>query len=106
MRHTIVTVATGSVLGEDQEITLRQLCRACGVSVEVVSSMVEEGILEPAGARPTRWRFPPESLRRVRAVVRLQRDLELNLAGAALAIDLLDHVERLRARVRELEARR
>ena len=41
-----------------------------------------------------------------RAVKDLQRDLELNMAGAALAVDLLDRVERLRARLRALESRR
>jgi len=106
MRHAIVAVATGSVLGEDPEIPLAQLCRTCGVSVEVVVSMVEEGILEPAGTRPGRWRFSADSVRRARTAVRLQRELDLNLAGAALAVDLLDRVERLRARVRALEARR
>jgi chaperone modulatory protein CbpM len=106
MRHAIVAVATGSVLGEDREIPLAQLCRACGLSLEVVFSMVEEGILEPAGARPGRWRFPADSVRRARTAVRLQRELDLNLAGVALAVELLDRVERLRARVRALEARR
>ena len=105
MRHAIVAVATGAVL-EDREISLVRLCRACGLSVEAVCAMVEEGILEPVGSRPGRWRFPSDSIRRARAAVRLQKDLALNLAGVALAVDLLDRVERLRARVRALEARR
>ena len=106
MRHAIVAVATGSVLEEGRGISLAQLCRACALSPETVCAMVREGILEPAGARPGRWRFPFGSIRRTRTAIRLQRDLELNLAGAALAIDLLDRVERLRARVRALEGRR
>lgn len=106
MRHAIVAVATGSLVGEDRGISLARLCRACGLSVEAVCAMVEEGILEPVGSRPGRWRFPADSIRRARAAVRLQRDLALNLAGVALAVDLLDRVERLRARLRALEARR
>jgi chaperone modulatory protein CbpM len=73
MRHAIVAVATGSVLGEDCEISVTQLCRACGLPVEAVHAMVEEGILEPVGSRPGRWLFPPDSIRRARAAVRLQR---------------------------------
>jgi chaperone modulatory protein CbpM len=42
-------------------------------------------------------------VRRARRALRLQRDLDLNLAGAALALDLLDEVEILRERVRVLE---
>jgi hypothetical protein len=33
----------------------------------------------------------------VRRALRLQHDLELNLPGAALALELLDEIERLRA---------
>ena len=35
--------------------------------------------------------------------MRLQRDLDLNLAGTALALDLLDELEQLRERLRALE---
>ena len=106
MRHDIVTVVTGTVVGEERGIPLAQLCRACGISVEAVAALVDEGILEPAGARRGRWRFPADSIRRARTTLRLQRDLDLNLAGAALALDLLDHLEELRARLRATEARR
>ena len=106
MRHAIVAVATGSLVGEDRGISLAQLCRACGLSVEAVCAMVEEGILEPVGSRPGHWRFPADSIRRARAAVRLQRDLALDLAGVAVAFELLERLERLRARVRALEARR
>ena len=68
--------------------------------------MVEEGILEPRGARSTRWRFPRRAVRRARAAHRLQRELGLNLAGAAMALDLLDEFEELRTKVRLLEGRR
>jgi chaperone modulatory protein CbpM len=40
---------------------------------------------------------------RVRRAVRLQRDLELNLPGTALALELIDEIEQLRCRVRRLE---
>ena len=42
-----------------------------------------------------RWRFHISGVRRVRTVVRLQRDLGSNLAGAALALELPDRVEKL-----------
>jgi len=38
--------------------------------------------------------------------LRLQRDLGLNLAGAALALELLDEVEALRAQLRVMGASR
>ena len=39
-------------------------------------------------------------MRRARVAMRLQSDLGINLAGAALALQLLDEIENLRARVK------
>jgi chaperone modulatory protein CbpM len=104
MRHAIV-VARGSMVGEDRDLTLAQLCRACGLTVDVVRAMVEEGILEPQGTRPGHWRFSPDCLGRVRLARRLQMDLDVNLAGAAVALDLLERIARLEARIRSLGTR-
>jgi len=106
MRHEIIAVVSGTVIDEERGIPLARLCRACGVSAEDVAAMVEEGILEPVGRRRGRWLFPADSIRRARTAIRLQRDLELNLAGVALALDLLDRVEDLRTRLRLMENRR
>jgi len=91
---------SGQVLDEDTVITLVQLCRSCDVQGEVIEAMVEQGILEPSGRRGSHWCFPSSSLRRTRITLRLQRDLGVNLAGAALALDLLDRIEDLNARLR------
>jgi len=64
---------------------------------------VEEGVLTVVEINATEWYFTGAALRRARLALRLQRDLELNLAGVALALDLIDELQRLR---RELQARR
>ena len=92
----------GIVLDEQAELTLSELCRACAAQAERIIELVEEGMLEPIGPEPARWRFTAVHLRRARVAVRLQRDLGLNLAGAALALQLLDEVEVLRARLRAM----
>ncbi len=48
----------------------------------------------------TQWRFSGSALQRARTAMRLQRDLGINLAGVALAMDLLDEIEELRGRLR------
>ena len=83
---------------EDVELTLSELCRVCAVTEAEVLALVEEGVIEPAGRRPARWRFAGTCLRRVRLALHLQHDLGVNVAGAALALDLLDELEALRAR--------
>lgn len=88
------------ILEEQTELTLADVCRACAVRAEFIVELVDEGVLAPQGREPHRWRFSGIHLRRASVALRLQRDLGINLAGAALALQLLDEVEALRARLR------
>jgi chaperone modulatory protein CbpM len=96
---------TGIVPEEPSELTLAEVCRACAVQTEFIVELVEEGVLTPVGREPQRWRFTYAHLRRVRVATRLQRDLGVNLAGAALALELLEEIEALRARLQVLGSR-
>ena len=95
---------SGTVMDDAMELTLDEVCRACATHAEMITRMVEEGLLEPRGGEPATWRFPGTTLRRIQITVRLQRDLQIDLAGVALAVDLLDEIHELRARVRTLES--
>jgi chaperone modulatory protein CbpM len=93
----------GQLVEEETLITLDELCRHCTIETEEVVTLVREGILDPADdlldwQRAGHWQFHISSVRRVRTVVRLQRDLGVNLPGAALAIELLDRIEELQRR--------
>lgn len=92
----------GMLLAEDVEFSLREVCEVCDVHAEVIISMVDEGLAEPRGSAPPRWRFSGVAVRRVQRALRLQRDLNVNLSGAALALDLLDELERMRRLCRRL----
>ena len=61
--------------------------------------MVEYGLLEPIGKSPEKWKFKADALRRSKAALRLQHDSGVNLAGAALVLDLLDELEELRTKI-------
>ena len=87
---------TAVILEVDVELSLTQMCEACSVESEEVIKLVEEGVLEPLGSDRDRWRFPGISLQRARMALRLQQDLGVNVAGAALALDLLDELNKLR----------
>jgi chaperone modulatory protein CbpM len=94
-------VYTGVVIEED-DLTLGQLCRACDASADWIISLVEESIVEPQGEDIQLWRFSGASIRRVRSALRLQRDLGVNLAGIAVALDLMEEIENLRAHIKVL----
>jgi chaperone modulatory protein CbpM len=87
----------GIVLDEQVTFTLPELCFACGIQTELVVEMVDEGVIEPAEAG-TEWQFHGDSVVRAQRALRLVRDLDLNWPGAALALDLLDELERLQKR--------
>lgn len=91
-------VLIGKVFGENDVITIADLCRCCMVETETVTMLVSEGILDPLGGDAGQWRFSVGSIRRVRTAVHLQRDLGVNLAGAALALELLDQIAELKRR--------
>lgn len=96
---------SGDILDDEFQLSLRDLCRACELPAEQVLAFIEEGVIEPHGQEPVHWRFQGYCVRRVRRAYRLTEDLGVNLAGAALAVDLLEEIEQLKARVRRLEAR-
>jgi len=98
MKAPTQTLLSGEIVEEQVELTLADLCRVSGLPVEEITVMVEEGIIDPvSGAR--QWRFHGACLRRVRRAVCLRRDLGVNWAGAALALDLMDELEDLRRRM-------
>ena len=91
----------GQLVEEETVITLQELCRHCTVKTEEIIIMVEEGILDPQGERlepadTAEWQFHMSSVKRVKTVVHLQRDLGINLPGAALALELLDRIAELK----------
>jgi chaperone modulatory protein CbpM len=100
---TTQTILTGILVEDTTEFTLGELSRTCGMPAEWILALVEEGVIEPVGTDQSHWHFPGHCLRRVRIVQRLQSDLGINLAGAALALELLEEVEALRSRIAVLE---
>jgi len=92
-----ITALTGLVLDDELDISLGELCQACGATAEGIMDMVEEGVIAPrVGDSPRYWRFGGQTVTRVQIALRLQRDLRVNLAGVALVLDLLGELEELR----------
>ncbi len=98
--HT--TLLHGVVVEEGIHLTLHELCRASHAPFEQVQVWVVEGVLEPEGQSPEEWRFTGAALRRARLAQRLTRDLEVNVAGVALALDLMDEIAALEAKLQQL----
>ncbi len=96
-------VHIGVVLEQTGPFSLEELCRACGLPREWIIELVDHGVLEPQGRGPERWRFSGAEVGRTRRALRLQQDLNLDVAGLSLTLELIDEVRYLRRRVRDLE---
>jgi chaperone modulatory protein CbpM len=94
---------SGAIFEESAVLTLQDLSRMCAVEERRIVEYVEEGVLNVAEVAASEWQFSGAALRRTRLALRLERDLELNLAGVALVLQLIEELEHLRG---ELEARR
>ena len=98
-----IDLLQSEIIETRREMSLSDLCQVCTVTSERVVQLVDEGLVEPVGREPAEWRFSGRSVRRVVVAERLSRDLRLNVAGAALVLDLLDEVKQLRQRLLRLE---
>jgi chaperone modulatory protein CbpM len=90
------TMAIGVCITDNHALDLEAFAAACGMEVEFVRVLVDEGLVQPVQQQPA-WRFSGEALARVRRIRRLQRDFEANLQSVAVMLELIDQVERLRA---------
>jgi len=101
-------IFNGILLDEQTELSLIDLCYACSSTEEWIIELVEEGAIEPMNLQTTGkqcrgWIFTADNLRKARTAKRLQRDLSINIAGVALALNLLEQIESLETRLRCLE---
>ncbi|HEV2610952.1 MAG TPA: chaperone modulator CbpM [Noviherbaspirillum sp.] len=86
---------------DDARLTLDEVAASCTVSREWVIEHVQAGVLlGDTGSDPDVWLFNSRDVLRARRVFELERRFDANPELAGLVADLLDELERLRARVR------
>ena len=91
-------ILTGVVLDE-VALTLEDLARACAVEPRWIVERVEAGLLGSASLKSAEWRFVSADLVRARRLAALERDFDANQELAALVVDLIEEVGRLRGRL-------
>lgn len=78
------------VIDHNTVLSLDELAQTCEVTTGYIQQLVQEGILEPVELNAEHWAFYGQCLQRVRVSLRLQQDLDVNLPGVAIILDLLD----------------
>lgn len=93
-------IFTGILVTEHDALSLEEMVEACAADTAWVVELVEVGVLSPKGRDEAVWRFGAPDLLRARRIARLARDFDAGTEAAALIVDLLEDIERLRARLR------
>jgi hypothetical protein len=75
-------------------VTVTTVGRPAGVHPDLVRRFVRLGLIDEGA---------PDAAERIARAARLRRDLGLGYAGAVLAIQLLDRIDELEARLRRYE---
>jgi chaperone modulatory protein CbpM len=83
--------------------SIDELSLACNVDADWIAELVEHGVIEAIGRSRSDWKFTSLTIVRVAKARRLERDLELNPAGLAMVLDLLDQIEDLRVQLEKLQ---
>ena len=81
----------------DRLISVEQAAVLTETSVTIVERFVILGLVEPVGTM-----LRGQDLQRIIQIMRLRRDLGLNLAGAAMVLELAQENARLRAQLQAL----
>lgn len=91
----------------DVRITLEvtEFCQYASISRDELLEVVALGIIAPQADTDDNWRFEPTALHEIDRAQRLRRELELDWPGVALAVGLMDEIQRLRTENRRLHQR-
>ena len=96
---TNITWIEGNIVENEVHMNIVELSHASRTPEDLIMAWVTEGVLSPIGSSPEDWRFSGDSLRRAKTAAHLTHDLELNVPGVALALDLLDEIAQLRSQI-------
>lgn len=92
-------IIAGVIIEESHTLTLEEFCSATQTEQQTIIKMIEYQLIQPTGDSPEEWRFDSLSLKRGRMATSFYRDLEVNMAGIALAFELLDKIQELQHHV-------
>ena len=88
---------------QEVSLTLDELAETLNIPSDFIRDLIAYEIIHPQNVTNSEWVFDLVQLKRIRTAVRLQRDLEVNVAGVGVVLDLLDELEELRDRVELIE---
>jgi len=87
--------------GEKDILDIAEICRRLGIQPVDLEAMEEEGLITLAALRDGKA-LPSEQLDRVKMILRLQRDLSINLPGIDVILEMRRKMIQMRKEVDEI----
>lgn len=85
----------GVLIEDTSTISFTEVCLKYNIPKELLIDMMEEGLFPNQPTEPEQIALDQKALRRIESAFRLHKDLGINLPGVALAIDLLEEIEKM-----------
>lgn len=93
----------GEIVTETTVYSLTEFCTQCGAETQTIVKLVQYGIIEPKGENINDWQFSISALQRAKQALRFHHELEINLAGVALSLELIDEIKSLHQQLQYLK---
>jgi MerR family transcriptional regulator/heat shock protein HspR len=87
--------------GDKEVVEIAEICRRLGIQPVELEAMEEEGLITLAAARDGKV-LPSEQLDRLEMILRLQRDLSINLAGIDVILEMRGKMIQMRREVDDI----
>lgn len=84
---------SGNIINQNTLLTFDEICRAVHADDELIIQLIEYHIVQPKGTSKKNWQFDDAALKRLRLARNFYYDLEVNLQGIGLLIDMLERIE-------------
>ncbi|MDR3390972.1 MAG: chaperone modulator CbpM [Sulfuriferula sp.] len=91
-----------AIVIDDLQLDLADLAHSCGVSQEWVVERVHAGLL-CTPMNPGQVRFTSAELTRARRLRNIERNFDANPELAALVVDMMEEIERLKGQINRIE---
>ncbi len=93
------SIQLADISDQDHRYSITELCEICQMDDQWILEMIEFDVIV---SENTFDEFNHTQLQRLMKAVRLQRDLEINTAGVALALELLETIDDLKIELKLL----
>ncbi len=90
------TIITGVLLDDAVSYSYLEVCEHYGISEQTLLEMLQCGLFSTHITPIHQLQFDHKMLGRIAAACRLQNDLDINMPGVVLALELLDELATVR----------